>query len=363
MNLNNIFKKVSGIALAGAIAFAGFAGSVNAASTTPNGPVNGGKEKSTEAFESAPSIKKTVTGGNYFGGATFNFTIQASDLPADTYKGYTSRQASDFVSIADGGALTLENNVREGTLALNVDQTKLNNLLPGVYRFNITESDTSVAGIEKDGRTLALDVFITSEDGENRIAKYYVVSAEGNKTDLAFDNKLTTTDLTLTKRVTGNQANKSDVFDFTIKVTSTTDKTISYTYTNADNPSGQTATLKTNTDQTLQKIGDANTIKFEGLSNGDKVLISEKDTNNYGGYRATATYADTKLVDDKELPVTEAEFTVSDGNTEIAWENNRSADIPTGLIENIAPFVIAIAAAGFILFIYFKNNKKEEELA
>ncbi|WP_416334596.1 Spy0128 family protein [Anaerococcus sp. DFU013_CI05] len=355
MNLNNIFKKVTGVALAATLSFGAFAGNAFAAETDP---ING--ENSTKASTEAPTLKKTVTGGNYFGGGTFNFTVTPDKAPDGTYKGYTSRPAANFLSLQNSGALTLQPGVKEGELTVNIDQAAVNNVLPGVYRFNITENDTTIAGITKDPSTMTVDAFVTTTNGTDRKVEYFIVSENGQKANLNFENKLETQDITLTKTISGNQANLSDKFTFNIVVSSATDKTVSYTITDASG-TAKTGQVTTGKGISSTQMTNGSTIKIEGLAAGDKLAVSETDSNNYGGYEATATYNGADVIKNQSLPVTDASFTVAAGGDTIQWTNSRKAEIPTGLIENIAPFVLAIAAAGVIFFVYFNRDKNEEE--
>lgn len=361
MNLNKIFKQVTGIALAGAIAFAGFAGSVNAASTTPNGTVNGGKDNSTEASTTVPTLTKKITGATYFAGGDFEFTIKPVDIEAGTYTGYKSRPGSDFVTIANDGKLNLKAKATEGKLNLNVGD--VSKLLPGVYRFQIKEIDPKISGMIADSRTLDLDVFIVSDNGTSRVAQYYVTSSGGEKTDLTFENKFAQEDIVITKKITGNQADSSDKFKFTVKVTpasETTNNNIRYSTNGTDFTPVTTATDGTSKFE-VPELGNEGKITVQGLAVGDKIEVTENDDQKRG-YTATVDGGLRVTNENVDEGVTVSSDVIKN-IADVTWTNNRSANVPTGLIENIGPFVIAILAAGFILFIYFKNNKKEEELA
>ena len=344
MNLNNIFKKVSGIALAGAIAFAGFAGSVNAAS----GSIN--TEGSSDALTSAPTIKKEVTGG-YFGGGNFKYTITPASAPA--YKGYISRTSTtNLIGIGDA-TIDIAAGGTEGSEQITVNQAAVDAAQPGVYRYQIKESPSGIAGMTDDNRTFDVDVFVTSDNGTGRKISYYIVSVDGQKAELKFTNTLDLKDLTVSKVVTGNQADLSDEFDFSFTVTPAKDtKNTSVRYNYGDKKDQEVTTSEA---VTLTGVGNGDNFVITGLAEGDSVTITETDTQNRG---YTTTY---KVDDETAQDGTTAKVTGK--NSKVEFTNTRSADIPTCLIENIAPFVIAIVAAGFILFIYFKNNKKEEELA
>lgn len=170
---------------------------------------------------------------------------------------------------------------------------------------------------------------------------------------MKFTNTLSLKDLTVSKVVTGNQADLSDEFDFSFTVTPASGSTNTSVRYNYDGKENQAVT--TGQEVKLEGVGNGDNFVITGLAEGDSVTITETDTQNRG---YTTTY---KVDNETAQDGTTAKVTGK--NSKVEFTNTRSADIPTGLIENIAPFVIAIAAAGFILFIYFKNNKKEEELA
>lgn len=357
MNLNNIFKKVTGVALAATLSFGAFAGNAFAAQS---GTIN--TQGSSEALTSAPEIKKEVTGGNSFGGGTFSYTIKGVDIPANTYTGYTSRLASDFITIPND--ITLASDDREGSTALNIDQNKVNNLVPGVYRFEIKENKSNISGMTDDDSTIVLDAFVTTTNGKDRNVQYFLVSKGGQKTDLKFTNTLSQEDIVINKTITGNQADVSDKFTFEVTVTpanGSTNTSIRYStdetnFTNVT-PNDQGVSIFT-----LNDVTNNSKITIDGLAANDKITVKETDAENRG-YTANVKGGAQASGEVNSTTGVSAEATITQDIADIDWENSKTANTPTGLIENVAPFVLAIAAAGVIFFIYFKNNKKEEELA
>ena len=111
----------------------------------------------------------------------------------------------------------------------------------------------------------------------------------------------------------------------------------------------------------MPELGNEGKITVQGLAVGDKIEVTENDDQKRG-YTATVDGGLRVTNENVDEGVTVSSDVIKN-IADVTWTNNRSANVPTGLIENIGPFVIAILAAGFILFIYFKNNKKEEELA
>lgn len=348
MNLNNIFKKVTGIALAGALSFGAFAG--NALAAAQSGPIN--TKGSSDALTEAPAIEKEVTGG-YFGGGTFEYEIKPATAPA--YAGYQSRISADaLIGIGDGN-IAIEEGGKTGSEKLTVNQAAVDKAQPGVYRYQVSEKASGISGMKDDEKVYDVDVFVTSDNGTGRKIAYYIVSLNGEKSPLKFTNELSQKSLKITKKIDGNQADLSDTFEFTIALEQAEGKTnTSVRLNNATSiKSGENAV-------SAGQIGNGESFEITGLASGDKVTITEKDTANKQGYKASVDYNDGKLDSaDVTQTGTSVTFTVAD-NGEITWTNTRTAEIPTGLIENIAPFILAIAAAGIVFFVYFKRDKEEE---
>lgn len=346
MNINNIMRKVSGVALAGAIAFAGFAGSANAAS----GAIN--TQGSTDALTTAPTIQKEVTGAEYFGGGTFTYTLSPGTAPA--YTGFTPRTSqTPLIKLADG-EIEIAEGQTTGTEAITVDQDAVNAAQTGVYRYTLVENASNIAGMTDDNRTFDIDVFVTSDNGTGRKISYYVVSVGGQKADLKFTNKLEQNSIELTKVLAGNQADLNDKFNFNIKVAPAA---------NTTNTSVRVNGTAIGTNGSDVELGHNGKLTVSGLAAGDTLTITETDNanNTTKNYEMTATAANenndgvTFSVNGENKTIT---ATGNAGN--ITVTNTSNANTPTGLIENIAPFVLAIAAAGIVFFIYFKRDKDEE---
>lgn len=351
MNLNNIFKKVSGVALAGAIAFAGFAGTANAA---PAGTEDGTKE--------VPQLTKTVDVGEngYFGGGTFNFTIEEvaiTDANGGSYTGYNNQTGGNL--IGKTASITLNPGETTGDVAVTVNNPAAT-LPVGVYRYQVTEDESGISGMTDSEATYYIDVFVQRTEGDGREIAYYIVHDGTNKVEPNFENTLAQEDLVITKTITGNQANLSDTFTFTINVGSTSNTSVRYSTTGVTN-NVENQLVTTGQNITIAGVTNNSTITLTGLTADDEVTITESDDADKGyvaNVSGGATLTNDNVDDDATVTAT-----VAADIADIDWENSRTAEIPTGLIENIVPFVLAIAAAGIVFFIYFKRDKEEEQLA
>ena len=348
MNLNNIFKKVSGVALAATLAFGGFSTVANAAT--------------------GPTVTKTVGDGTqYFGGGTFNFTLGKGTVADTEYAGF-NKPANNYnlVTLSSNSISVPAGTGTEGTLTVNyADPGDLTNVPTGVYRYTLTEDDIdttanpNLAGIAKDGSTFNIDVFVVNDGNGGKEIANIIVTKSGetgkvsdfdtnnitNNNGFTFNNTIESNQVTVSKTITGNQANMDDTFTFTFGI-GTANKSIRYSVDGGQN----WTTLENGT--TTVDLGNGDSFVIDGISNTDQLTVSE-DKKDYN------TTINGTADDDGSITTNYA----GTNNGALEFVNSRDTNVPTGLIENIAPFVLAIATAGVIFFVYFKRDKEEEQLA
>lgn len=273
---------------------------------------------------------------------------------------------------------------------------------PGVYRYIITEDDTTNQAIKNDDdRTRVLDVYVndastTDTDGKLTkkltIAGYvlhsnaddepYVAAGEdfgsaGSYTDKksqGFTNSYDTSDLTLRKQVTGNQASRDKYFEFTLNIDKAQPNTkYDVVIDDADATSGtNAATIDANARQanvrSITTGADGKATQKFYLQHGQQVTVQgiAKDTTyalteNTEDYKSTANTKDAPVVDTKAdteaAPVT---GTIESTDLTTGYLNTREGAIPTGVIMTVAPFaaVTLLGAAGMVTI---KMRKKEDD--
>ena len=271
---------------------------------------------------------------------------------------------------------------------------------PGVYRYIITESGTNQAITNDADLTRVLDVYVndasTETDGtltkKLTIAGYVLHSNENDEPDVSlgesfgstgnytatksqgFTNSYDTSDLTLRKQVTGNQASRDKYFEFTLNIDEARPNTkYNVVIDDAD------ATSKTNASTITANAGKENvtsittdaqgkaTQKFY-LQHGQQVTVQgiAKDTTyalteNTEDYKSTANTKATPVVitkaDTEAAPV---EGTIASTDLTTGYLNTRDGVIPTGVIMTVAPFaaVTLLGAAGMVTI---KMRKKEDD--
>ena len=273
---------------------------------------------------------------------------------------------------------------------------------PGVYRYIITEAGTN-QGITNDADlTRVLDVYVNDASADVdgiftkklTIAGYVLHSNVDDEPDVAagadfgsagayvatksqgFTNSYDTSDLTLRKQVTGNQASRDKYFEFTLNIAAAQPNTkYDVVIDEADATSkANAATIEANagktnvTSITTDGAGKA-TQKFY-LQHGQQVTVQglAKDTTyavteNTEDYKSTANTAAAPVVDVKaDTDSAEVNGTIASKDLTTGYLNTRDGVIPTGVIMAVAPFaVVTLLGGAGVVTMMMKKNKKEEE--
>lgn len=263
---------------------------------------------------------------------------------------------------------------------------------PGVYRYVVTETGDAQGVTHEDkankqeDRIKALDVYVT-DDGTGKlvVSGYVMHDNEGAKAaqldetkrlddkDTNFEHLLTTSDVTLSKKVTGNQGSRDEYFKFTVNIKGA-DKGTQYIVdlSNADATTTKNGVNKethvnpallTATDGTLTQdfwIQNGQSIKIQGLGAKTGYTVTEAE-NAYKTNIAVTGDATNEAENDIATVAAKA---VADKavtkDTTVAYTNDKSGAVPTGIIMPIAgaTSIMLIGGAGVGYFI-LKNKKRE----
>lgn len=253
---------------------------------------------------------------------------------------------------------------------------------PGVYRYVITESGDNQGVTNDEDLTRIVDVYVNDDSNETEkklaIAGYVLHSNEdditmgdGNGTvntdptgkSQGFTNTYDTSDLTIRKEVSGNQASHDKYFEFTVEITEAKPGTVyQVDLTGAEAVSGtNSATIEANTGKinpTTLTVGEEGTVtgKFY-LQHGQEIKIQglAKDTTynvteNAEDYKSTAAGV-TGYTD-------EVEGTIASADLKTSYLNTRDGAIPTGVVMTVAPFaaVTLLGGIGAVSIIMKKKN-------
>lgn len=258
---------------------------------------------------------------------------------------------------------------------------------PGVYRYIITETGTNQGVTNDEKTTRIVDVYVTDatdNSGKKLNIAGYVLHADAddiaagtdngsegtdpNGKGQGFTNSYDTSDLTIRKGVTGNQASKDKYFEFTVKITGAKAGTkYDVDITNADATSGSNAaTINANSGKAnvTELIADANgnveqkfylqdgqEIKIQGIAKDTKYEVTEnpEDYKSTGAGVTDYTDATTGMVVSTDLKT--------------SYLNTKDGVIPTGVVMAVAPFaaITILGGAGIVRLSMRKKKDDEEE--
>lgn len=421
--IRHILPKAGMTALMAATAFAGMGTPVFAAAGTNYGTTIEGTKTTT--FDKFLVMDKQANVPN----ATFTYTVTAGNAKAYDVDGKKFQVLAgvdaDKITMAGVGAADaaansivfkqgdgsdthdttkdeyvkdLEAGKKYALKTATLDLSKVQFTEPGVYRYIITEDGTNQAITNDADLTRVLDVYVNdaSTDTEKKltIAGYVLHSNVDDEPDVAagesfgsagaytdkksqgFTNSYDTSDLTLRKQVTGNQASRDKYFEFTLNIDKAQPNTKYDVIIDEADATSKTnaATIEANAGQTnvtsitTDEAGKA-TQKFY-LQHGQQVTVQglAKDTTyavteNTEDYKSTANTKEAPIVTTKaDTEAAPVNGTIVSTDLTTGFLNTRDGVIPTGVIMAVAPFaVVTLLGGAGIVTMVMKKNKKEDE--
>lgn len=231
---------------------------------------------------------------------------------------------------------------------------------PGVYRYVITESGTNQAVTNDADATRIVDVYVENADGPLSIAGYVlhatddVVSVDGTNPSgksQGFTNEYDTSNLTIRKEVSGNQASRWKYFKFTVNITGAVAGTVyDVDITGADNTvmsdEATNADYADKTNPTSITVGEDGSASVDFyLHDGQQVVIQgiAKDTKYNVSEVAEDYTSKPAAVEGYKDGVS---GTVASADLKTSYLNTRSGQIPTGVMMTVAPFAVVTLLGG-----------------
>lgn len=270
---------------------------------------------------------------------------------------------------------------------INVDFKGITFPQPGIYRYVINESDPTVAGLTTDGaNTLYLDVYVVDDNGTNKISNYVMLTEaitptlNENKTTATYgdtkkkfagndDDVYTTYELTVKKMVSGPMGDKSVPYSFTINFDDLTQGTMVSTKTvdeddvvryvpseaaNADGETSVTASLHHNEMVTISGVpADAVYEVVETLANNSGYTVS---------YNIDKTEKNTEItgtVGDNSTTYSTGDQNMSADKHDVVVTNFKDAVTPTGIVMNVAPYVLLVVVAAAGCFVFLRKRRED----
>lgn len=261
---------------------------------------------------------------------------------------------------------------------------------PGIYRYIVTESGENQGVTNDADATRVVDVYVNdASDGEGyklTIAGYVLHSNVDDAPDVSlgenngsagsyagtksqgFTNSYDTSDITIRKEVSGNQASRNKYFEFTVNITGAVPGTVyDVDLSNADaTTQSNAATIKDNEGKTnpatLTVGGDGTVTQKFYLAHGQEIKIQgiAKDST----YNVTENAEDYKSTAAGVTDYTDAtNGTVASADLKTSYLNTRDGVIPTGVIMAVAPFaaVTLLGGVGAVTMVMKKRKSSEEE--
>ena len=290
--------------------------------------------------------------------------------PQDT--AYSTVQAGDILTLADGEKYAVK--------VLTADFSAVQFDEPGIYRYIITETSSSIDSVTADSEAKTLDVYVIDNDGHLEVASYVLHSgtaapaknANGGSQDVdtngtaladkvtGFINRYQTADLSLTKQVAGSQASRDKYFKYTLNITNAgAGSKIAVDMTS----NAETGPVPTSaTSYTREVMGEANNvaeltcdadgtlthdfylkhgqvITLRGLPQGAEYSLSEENED----YVSAAL----NTVDEEHYSANSG--TIAGDDVALGFRNTRDGIVPTGIALSIMPYALLVIM-GFIGF-------------
>ena len=297
---------------------------------------------------------------------------------------FTDGQATSTTAPQD---LTLASGKKFAVQTATVDFSGVTFTEPGVYRYVITEQETTGAkavtydtqAVTPGSKVRYLDVYVEDVNNALTVSSYVMhettdVVPNGDSDIKADDksssyvNEISTKDLEFGKEVTGNQGSKDKYFLFTLNITNAqANTTYSVDLTSAEASPAKTDATKYDTMTNPSSfttdgdgkatvtfyLKDGQYIKIPGLPDGYGYALTE-DAEDYAS-SATISATNGKSGVAYSDPATGSNVAA---DIKTGYTNDRTGIIPTGVLLTIAPFAIGILLFGaLIIFIIAKRRR------
>ena len=374
--MNKILTKIS--SASAALLAAGMAVTPVCAAGITYTPVTG----ESTSFTSTINVSATANVPN----VTFSYDVAAgaaqaaSDGNLAIYAGNDGTTSVGLPSIANVTFSAADAKTTDTTVVkeATVDFSGVSFKEPGVYRYVVTEQGSAQGITSEEDKIKALDVYVTDNNGvlevsgyvmhndENSAAKKLDATARLDDKDVDFEHSLATSDLTISKTVTGNQASHDEYFEFTVAL-SGADEGAKYTVdlsaadattsTNGINTEAHTnpAEIVIGADGSATAtfwIQHGQSVVIQGIGNNTKYEITEANRD----YEVSEEVTGDEDAVKEGAKVTDAALTA---DTEVAYTNSKSGAVPTGLFMGVGGASVMLIGSG--LAIVAKNKKKKDE--
>lgn len=314
----------------------------------------------------------------------------------DGPKDYAKLEADFSTTVRDTADNLAATSVTVPTTAVDLIATAFGHA--GIYKYSIQEETGNYKGVSYDTSVKYLYVYVgydkedKTQTGPLVILNTVVVDSNDTTYENGKTNNITNSygvddssdelgTLTIEKKVTGSQGAKNVDFTFNIKIDGNDDeKYAAAVYTKTGETYPDTSTEKyTFVSGTAQAISlcDGEKIVITGLSADDTYTVYESEADQ-NGYTTTVTGAtDGKVKDnfviDKDTNKTVNDYidadTISANDPEdpskvvtdktVIFTNYREAATPTGVVMNVAPYILLVIIAMAGAFVFLRKRRED----
>lgn len=282
-----------------------------------------------------------------------------------------------------GDAVFTTGTTRQTTanVTIKVNKTLFNEA--GIYKYTLSEKTGNNTNIDYDGSTKYLYVYVKNNDKNTDVVVYgvvvknYTTSTEGVVTigdkSSTFDNVYGKVDddpvlhnVTLTKTLSGDGANLKQEFPFTIKITNDDGDHQVFKIWNDANGNhsediGEVSTIVANdTTAVSYQLGKDETVKIFGLRDGDTYTISEGNMSGNNDKKTADGYT-VKIdgVEDADGQIAKELASTDDDEISVTFDNYRTSVTPTGIVMNVAPYVLLVVVAAAGCFVFLRKRRED----
>lgn len=353
-----------------------------------NGAVVSPRVYATGNIEGLPTVTESVT-----------------FLPGDTT--YNTVQEGDALSLEFGSTFTLEDGYKYAKKELTLDFSAVEFTKPGIFRYKLTEKETTNDGVTSGSLVRYCDVYVNQNpasaeedleiqgycihESEDKVPEkaftywndYATVVGEGELKDNGFENLYTTYDLTIQKKITGNHGYKGEYFQFKLEIDGVLPNSrydlVLDNATSENNTNDACVNSRTEGNETVyylqadeegkveytfylsNKGGNEEFIKVLGLTSATTYKVSEVCEDYDPSWVITldsATDGSVKAQKDLSAEFDEAYAMGEDDNT-VVFTNNREVSVMTGVATKIAPLAVTLAlGVGAIVAVAASKKRK-----
>ena len=237
----------------------------------------------------------------------------------------------------------------------------------GVYFYTVTQNESGITGMNEDTSTYILKVYVKNNVSKTgfEIANVTMYKQDASETKLnSISNTYETESLKLTKTISGDAADMKKNFSFQIVLTDP-DKTeslnghaVNVTYSiNGNSETANASFVKGVATITLnEQLGNNDYITVTGLPVGTDYTISETDASAYVTTWSGSSI-DTENASTHDTKNVAGDIT--DGENVITVNNARDSVTPTGLVMDIAPYVLLVVVAAAGCFVFLRKRRED----